>query len=218
MSELHGAKAQTGNALTPSTPAKRSGSSTRGTGAIPGRNAPLGLKSPAASRDAKQIAAAVLEVLAGVRTPADAAASLAISLPRYYQLESRAFQGLVASCEPRPLGRQSTAEHQLVSLRRELERLRREHGRQQALVRAAQRTIGLSFPEKPHAAGKNASGSKAKRVRRPTARALKAVWALRCDAEEQALEHSAQEATPPPVLASLAIPATTAAVATPRGG
>src|SRR5438093_2163769 len=138
MNELRGEKAQAGNAATPSTPAKRCDSSTCGLRVIPGRHERLGLKSPAASRTAKQIAAAVLEVLAGVRTPADAAASLTISLPRYYQLESRAFHGLVAACEPRPLGRQSTAEQQLATLRRELERLRREHARQQALVRAAE--------------------------------------------------------------------------------
>ena len=71
---------------------------------------PLGLKSPVASLEAKRIAALVLEVLAGTRTPAEAAASLEVSLPRYYQLEGRAFQGLVAACEPLPHGRHSTPE------------------------------------------------------------------------------------------------------------
>jgi hypothetical protein len=47
---------------------------------------------------------AILEVLAGLRTPAEAAQSLQISLPRYYVLETRALEGLVAGCEPKPLG------------------------------------------------------------------------------------------------------------------
>ncbi len=57
-----------------------------------------------ASREAQRLAAAILEVLAGVRTPTDAAAALEISLPRYYLWEQRALAGLVAACEPRPVG------------------------------------------------------------------------------------------------------------------
>src|SRR5262245_47690243 len=58
-----------------------------------------------AGREAKRLAASVLEVLAGARTPAQAAAALGLSLPRYYQLEGRALRGLLAGCEPRPKGR-----------------------------------------------------------------------------------------------------------------
>ena len=57
------------------------------------------------SRQAQRWAAVILEVLAGVRTPADAAAWLAISVPRYYLWEQRALEGLVAACEPRFIGR-----------------------------------------------------------------------------------------------------------------
>ena len=53
------------------------------------------------SRQAKQVAAAILEVLAGARTPQQAADALAVSLPRYYQLESRALRG-GAGVQPRP--------------------------------------------------------------------------------------------------------------------
>jgi hypothetical protein len=56
------------------------------------------------SREAQRWAAVILEVLAGVRTPAQAAEALSVSLPRYYQLETRALRGLVASCEARPKG------------------------------------------------------------------------------------------------------------------
>src|SRR6516164_6368790 len=68
-----------------------------------------GAASPApfadSSLEAKRLAAAVLEVLAGTRGPSEAAAALSISLPRYYQLEGRALEGLLAACEPRRGGR-----------------------------------------------------------------------------------------------------------------
>ena len=47
------------------------------------------------SREAKQLAAAILEVLAGARTPTEAALALNLSVPRYYQLETQALRGLV---------------------------------------------------------------------------------------------------------------------------
>ena len=55
-----------------------------------------------ASREARQLAAAILEVLAGARTPGQAAQALGVSLQRYFQLETRAMQALVAGCEARP--------------------------------------------------------------------------------------------------------------------
>src|SRR5947209_17562740 len=61
---------------------------------------------PAPSREARQRAAAILEVLAGARSPTEAAQALGVSLPRYYLLEARALGGLLAACEPQPPGRQ----------------------------------------------------------------------------------------------------------------
>src|SRR5690348_2199749 len=78
------------------------------------------------SRDARRLAAAILEVLAGARTPAEAATALGLSLPRYYQLEAQALRGLLAACAPRPHGRQPSAEGEVRALRQEAERLRRE--------------------------------------------------------------------------------------------
>lgn len=46
-----------------------------------------------ATSDARRRAAAVLEVLAGARTPTQAAEALGVSLPRYYLLEQRAIGG-----------------------------------------------------------------------------------------------------------------------------
>jgi hypothetical protein len=145
-----------------------------------------------ASIQARKQAAAILEVLAGVRTPMQAAEALGMSLVRYYVLEARAVQGILLACEPRPMGRQKTAESALAALRRECEQLRRECARQQALVRAVQRTIGLTTPASP----KPEKNGKKRRKRRPTARALRAVARLK---DEEA-------ATP------LAAPMTSAAV------
>ena len=134
-----------------------------------------------ASAQARRQTAAILEVLAGVRTPTQAAEVLEVSLPRYYVLEIQALQGMLVACEPRSLGRQPSSESALAALRRECEQLRRECGRQQALVRAAQRTIGLTVPAPP----KPEKNGKKRRKRRPTARALRAVARLKT--EETAL-------------------------------
>jgi hypothetical protein len=128
------------------------------------------------SREARQLAAAILEVLAGVRTPAEAAQQLAISLTRYYIVEGRALHGLVAACEPRPHGRVRTPASDLARLQRECEQLRRQCARQQALLRVTERTIGLSPAP---AAAKPGGARPKKRRRKPTARALKAVEVLR---------------------------------------
>jgi hypothetical protein len=135
-----------------------------------------------ASTSARRLAAAILEVLAGSRTPLQAAQVLGLSLPRYYLLEMRALQGLLLACEPRSVGRVATAESALASLQRECEQLRRECARQQALVRAAQRAIGLA-PPAPSAAKPMREGKK-RRQRRPVARALRA--AARLQPEEVA--------------------------------
>jgi hypothetical protein len=152
--------------------------------------APAGLDSPAceaestpsaspfaeSSLEAKRLAAAVLEVLAGTRGPSEAAAALGISLPRYYQLESRALAGLLGACEPRRGGR-GRGGNELTSLRRECDRLQRECARQQALVRAAQRSVGLTPTPPPPP--RTTEGGRKRRRRRPKARALKVVAMLR---------------------------------------
>jgi hypothetical protein len=135
------------------------------------------------------LAVAILEVLAGLRTPAEAAQSLQISLPRYYGLERRALEGLVAACEPKPSGKQPTPETRIAALEKELQQARHECARQQALVRAAQRTVGLTLPatrpgkQKADAAKEGVKGAapkgKKRRKRRPTVRALRAAKTLR---------------------------------------
>lgn len=126
------------------------------------------------SRGAKRTAAAVLEVLAGARTPTEAAEVLGVSANRYYQLETRAIHGLLEACEPRPKGKVVSPEKQLANLSREADKLRNEAARFQALARASQRTVGIA-PPKPTRSKK---GGKRKRRRKPTVRALKVAKAL----------------------------------------
>lgn len=135
------------------------------------------------SREARRLAAAVLEVLAGMRTPTEAAGALSVSVPRYYALEQRALESLVAGCEPRA-GRphKKGPQQRIAELEREVERLRQQCDRLQALARVSQRTLGLPAAPKSAATGTGkASGSsgKKRRKRRPTVRALKAAQSLR---------------------------------------
>jgi len=134
-----------------------------------------------ASREARRVAAMVLEVLAGARTPTEAAQALDLSVPRYYQLETRALYGLLAACETAPKGRVPSLDHELAALRRDKERLQRDVLRQQALVRAAQRTVGLPPPPALKNTGKN------KTRRRRLARALNLA---------DRLHHANQDPTP----------------------
>jgi len=139
------------------------------------RPGPSGPTVNGGSQDARRLAAVLLEVLAGQRSPTDAAAQVGVSVPRYYALESRALEGLVAACEPRRRGRQQSPEREAGQLRAELERLQRTCARSQALLRLSQRAIGVSASERP-------SGSKGKRPRRPVARGLAAAAKLAIEA------------------------------------
>ena len=125
------------------------------------------------SSEARKLAAAILEVLGGIRLPADAAKALNVSLPRYYQLEVRALSGLLAACEPRPKGRVRSVDSELEATRKELDRANREAARYSALARIAQRTVGLPAPQ----ALKREPGKR--RTKKPSVRALRAVTVLK---------------------------------------
>lgn len=132
--------------------------------------------------EARRAAAVILEVLAGVRTPATAATALEIRLPRYYLLEERAIQGLISACEPRPRGRTVSTDRRLVRLERELAASQRELARHQALARNTQRAFGLAPPPspsgtKPRGAKEPSPGSKRRR-RKPSVRPLRAARLL----------------------------------------
>jgi hypothetical protein len=153
------------------------------------------------SAAAKRLAAAILEVLAGARTPAQAAEALSLSVPRYYQVESRALHGLLAACESRPKGRQPNSAGEVNALRQENQRLQRDVSRQQALVRAAQRSVGLAPPAPMP---KNKSGKKTRKRR--VARALTVASRLQKDSsKEGSKEGNTPSSAPRPVGASEAV-------------
>ena len=108
------------------------------------RNAkPMGANALTGSSEAKRMAAIILEVLAGLRRTEDAAEALKVSLPRYYILETRALQGLIAALEPRTKGRQRRPGAEISGLTKERDQLQREVRRSQALLRAAQASAAL---------------------------------------------------------------------------
>jgi hypothetical protein len=114
-----------------------------------------------------------------------------VSLPRYYQIEANGLQGLVAGCTPKPKGRHVNPEREAPALRRDNERLRRELGRQHALIRLMQRGLGVApapAPAKPTAKKKG-------RRRQPVVRALTLAARLQPDAAEPAAALAVTSAT-----------------------
>lgn len=137
------------------------------------------------SQEARRRAAGVLEVLAGVHTPADAARALGLTTARYYALEQQALEGLIKGCELKSKGRRQTPERQLEDLRLEVQRLRRECDRQQALARTAQRAVGLSLKRQEQVTTKS---GKVRKAKKPNARALVAARLLKDQGLAQVLK------------------------------
>jgi len=123
---------------------------------------------------ARKQAAAVLEVLAGLRTPQQAADELGISLPTYFNLEIRAMRGLTFACCAQPPGRQQTLAPKLRQAQSRLAELEQQMGRYQALLRTAQRSAGLAPPVPP----KRPAGAR-RAPRKPSVRAMRTITALR---------------------------------------
>jgi hypothetical protein len=139
------------------------------------------LRSAATPSEAQRLAATILEVLAGMRSPPEASQTLSISLPRYYQLEARALEGLVAALAPRPLGKQPSLENRVKLLEKQLAAAHRQCARQEALVRVTQRTLGLVIAT-PAKSGVERDPLGRKK-RRPVVRALKAARSLQTQAD-----------------------------------
>jgi hypothetical protein len=124
----------------------------------------------AASEPARKAAAAVLSVMAGLKTPIEASAQIGVSVNRYYQLETRALSAMVRSLEPLPRGRRRRPEAEVERLTREKAKAEREASRYQSLYRASQRALGLAPPAtKP--ADSRGTAAPGKKARRPRMRA-----------------------------------------------
>lgn len=127
------------------------------------------------------MAALILDVLGGNRTPGDAAQAMGLSVARFYVIEQRAILGLVAACETQaPRGPSPDLQAQIKRLELENRRLNQALLRQQAIVRSTQRGLGLTSPRAPPAVapqgtGKTGAGTtgKGRRKRRPMVRALR---------------------------------------------
>lgn len=103
----------------------------------------------AGSKDARKSAALILETLGGLRTTQEASDVLGIALARYYVLEKRALEGMIAALEPRPRGRKRSLEIEIERARDEIARLERELLRYQSLHRLSQRVVGVPPEDTP---------------------------------------------------------------------
>lgn len=207
---------ETCSSTTPAAASNNGRSKPRGNGKRARRGPQPSTLGKQTSAEANRRAAVILEVLAGVRLPSEAAQALGISVTHYYILERKALQGLLASCERQPKGRRAPpVEKQLARLERELAQAQRECQRQAALVRATQRAVGLpavasSAPPAKSSTRKRkdgaSSGKRRRRRRRPTVRALRAAEALAKNSSlsaqgeslQQAVEDDASSARKPP--------------------
>jgi transposase len=143
----------------------------------PKRKRRSGPKTPDGSAQARRTSAVILEVLAGVMGPGEAAEMLGVSGATYYKVEARALEGLVQACETRPRrGRARTAQSELSQLQQEHAKLERECTRQQSLVRLLQRAAGVKAKRSGKGAQKGAAG---KAKRKPSVRALRLAKELR---------------------------------------
>jgi len=110
---------------------------------------------------ARRVMVAVLEALSGEVGTTEAAERLGVSLSRYYQLEARALEGMLAAVEPKPKGPQHTPEKEIEALRAEKRALERDLRRHQTLLRAAHRSVGL--PTRPRKTASSKGKGRAKR-------------------------------------------------------
>ena len=144
---------------------------------------PTGPGALKGSPEARRQAALILEVLCGVRTATDASKAMGIALPRYYVLETRALQGFILALEPLPRGPQKDPAMEIAALNRLLSRQKQELSRNQSLLRASQRALGLPAPAAREQKQKDApKEGKKRKPKRPSMRALRAVTALKEDA------------------------------------
>lgn len=156
----------------------------------PKRQQAMGPKAVRGSDAARRQAALLLEVWCGVRTTQAASDAMGVAVTRFYQLEARALQMVVAAMEPRPRGRQKTAESEVVKLKAEIQRLRRDVERFQSLYRTSQRALGVAVARPPEKTENAVSGGKRKRGPRKKARgqAVASVLLGKASADEAGTE------------------------------
>lgn len=148
----------------------------------PKRQQPMGAKSVRGSDAARRLAALLLEAWSGVRSTQSASDAMGVAVTRFYQLEARALQMVVAAMEPRPRGRQRTVDSELGKLKAEKQRLARDVERFQSLYRTAQRALGVAVARPDPKAENPGLGGKRKRGPRKRARGQAVAAVLLSDA------------------------------------
>jgi len=158
-----------------------------------------------ASVEARQLAAVILQVLAGELGTSEASAVLGKSPAQYYKLEVRALEGLLQGCEPRPRGRQRNSDQELATVKTSHARLERECARLQSLVRLLGKTVPRKGKSKRRAAKppvvktEQAKPKKGKTKRRKgKVRALRLAAQMIDHVEEQPLSGPESGAKPAP--------------------
>jgi len=106
------------------------------------------------SKEAKRQMVVLLETLSGLGTTTEAAERLGVSLSRYYQLETRALQGMLGALEKRPRGPRKTQEGEIKELLADKRALERELRQARSLLRAASRSVGVKPAANPTASKK----------------------------------------------------------------
>ena len=168
-------------------------------GASPPRVKPPRRVSTTNSFGARESAALILEVLSGLRSVGDASKALGVSPTRYYGIEQRAVEGLVAACEPRSKGRQKDPGNELAKREKEFQRLRQDLLRHQALLRSAQRALGVvAAPVVPALGKSGAAAGKGRRRKMPAKRVL--MLAQRLRTVVAAPESPPSPSAPPPAM------------------
>lgn len=112
------------------------------------------------SKHSRKAVAAILEALSGDIGTSEASELLGVSLSRYYQLEAKALQGMLAALEPKKRGIQKTPEREILGLKAEKRLLEKELRRQQSLLRAANRSLGLARGGRKKASSKAQGGKR----------------------------------------------------------
>jgi hypothetical protein len=121
-------------------------------------------------------------VWAGELHPSEAAAALEIGMPRYYQIEKKAFNGVISSCEPAEhKGRQKSEEKVIDELRAQIKILERDLRSAQALARFSNKAEGIASVVSQ---AKKSQGKNGRKRRRPVARALKVARSLQKESGE----------------------------------
>jgi hypothetical protein len=128
------------------------------------------------SKGAKAWLVVILETLSGACTTGEAAERLSVSLSRYYQLETRALQGMLSALEPRPRGPRQTKDGEIRALKAEKRDVERELRRATSLLRAATRSVGVKAAKK---------GVKKRARRKVKARGATVLATIRQDAQAE---------------------------------